>query len=190
MTERLHELRTENENAERASGPNPCPFGTFGIPPANSASRAGGMLKASRDRSLGTFGKNMKSPLPVVCFLVALVFCTGCRQSQESTPSLCIFLFRVIDADSEQPIIPYSCVNPASSFRPDLNPNALPKNMTLYVKDNEGVFACVSDTPAEIIIKADGYAESRITIRPADYLTSVSLKIPQDVRLKKLSSHD
>ena len=39
---------------EQASGPNPCPFGTFGIPPADSASRAGGMPKASRDRSLGT----------------------------------------------------------------------------------------------------------------------------------------
>ena len=31
------------------------------MPPADSASRAGGMPKASRDRSLGTFGKNMNS---------------------------------------------------------------------------------------------------------------------------------
>jgi len=41
---------------ERASRPNPCPFGTFGMPPAESASRAGGMPKASRDRSLGSLG--------------------------------------------------------------------------------------------------------------------------------------
>ena len=49
-----------------ASGPNPCPFGTFGIPPADSASRAGGMPKASRDRSLGTFGKNNMTSRRVV----------------------------------------------------------------------------------------------------------------------------
>jgi hypothetical protein len=51
-----------------ASRPNPCPFGTFGIPPADSASRAGGMPKASRDRSLGTLAKYMKIILAVLTF--------------------------------------------------------------------------------------------------------------------------
>jgi|GEM_PF-1824221 len=55
---------------ERASRPNPCPFGTSGMAPADSASRAGAMPEASRDRSLGTFGiKHMN--------LYALLFVPG-----------------------------------------------------------------------------------------------------------------
>jgi len=68
-------LLQKNE-AEPASRPNPCPFGTFGIPPADSASRAGGMPKASEDRSLGTLANNMHLRrkvliLPFVAFLHA-----------------------------------------------------------------------------------------------------------------------
>jgi len=126
------------------------------------------------------------SRLSILTVLIALVLCMGCRPSQKNNPSLCIFSFRVIDAASGQPIIPYACVNPTSSFRPDLNPSSLPKNMTLLINDNEGVFACVSDRPVEIILKADGYAEKRITIEPADYHTSVSSKEFQDVKLTKL----
>ena len=45
--------------AEHGDGPNHHAFGTFVMPPADSASRAGVMPKASGDPSSRTFGKNM-----------------------------------------------------------------------------------------------------------------------------------
>jgi len=121
-------------------------------------------------------------------FITVLIVFTGCLPSQRSKSSLCILSFRVIDADSGQPIIPYECVNPTSSFAPDSNPSALPKNMKLFINNNEGVFACVSDGPVEIILKANGYTEKRIVIQPANYLTSVSSKEFQEVKLSKVNA--
>jgi len=49
--------------AERGDGPNHHAFGTFVMPPADSASRAGAMPKASGDPSSRTFGKKYASSL-------------------------------------------------------------------------------------------------------------------------------
>ena len=46
----------ENYKCERAGAANPCPFGTFGTAPADSASRAEAVPKARDDRSSRTFG--------------------------------------------------------------------------------------------------------------------------------------
>ena len=77
---------------------------------------------------------------------------------------------------------------PSSSFSPDRKKLELPKNMKLLINNNEGVFACVADSPAEIRITADGYSDEKIWIEPADYISSVSSKLFQDVKLKKLNA--
>jgi hypothetical protein len=55
----IWDLHLEEYEIEQTSRPNPCPFGTSGMSPADSASRAGGMPEASGDSSSGTFAKIM-----------------------------------------------------------------------------------------------------------------------------------
>ena len=59
----------EKEMCEQGDGPNHHAFGTFVMPPADSASRAGVMPKASGDRSSRTFARNIiYDPHPTCTF--------------------------------------------------------------------------------------------------------------------------
>ncbi len=76
------DIWNEENIGPKSQSSNPCPCGTFGIPPADSASRAGGMPKASRDRSLGTLIKNMRRfSLLFVIVCLCLTSCTPNTQT-------------------------------------------------------------------------------------------------------------
>jgi len=137
--------------------------------------------------SLIKLGKKTMSRLSKVIIIFVLVLCSGWLFFHRHNPSLCILSFRVTDADSGQPISPYKCGMPASSFSPD-NKLELPKNMNLLINNNEGVFACVADSPVAIQITAEGYSDEKIWIEPANYLSSVSSKQFQEVKLKKVNT--
>ena len=70
------------ENEAEQSGPaNHRPFGTSGMSPADSASRAGVMPKASDDPSSGTFARNMNSFLQALFAISTCSVFTGYAQN-------------------------------------------------------------------------------------------------------------
>jgi len=98
-------MQLKTNNTEQTSRANPCPFGTFGMVPADPGwqmrgkgenglpvsqslgARAGTVPKASRDNSLGTFGKH-KGPMRIriANFLIVPFLIGTCSFAEMTQP--------------------------------------------------------------------------------------------------------